>query len=573
MNVYKQNNKTDIYKICKSSALFIFLFIGPLILFKPAHDYTSIKNIAGYVFCILLSTAFILQKKRFRGERRTLVLLKAFFIWLICSSLIAPYGYGATRILENYLLYLLIFIIALNIKIEKRDVYLWLSAGFIASVMALCNFMGSERYVLSTFGNPNFFAGHMLMVFPLACALFLSEDNKQGERWILFAVALLFFISILASRSRAAIFASLFGLSTLIFLRYKKSAIIKKYSGYTTLLILSALFFPKFYYWLTTNIRWYIWSGTIKMIRVIPISGWGLGNFPFFYPFYRIREYFLQTEAAPITTQVHNEYLHLWVETGLIGLIIFLALVLFIIFYSAKKKGESRGFEDMCLSGCIAGLSAVLIDNIFSTNLRNPSTAMFFWFLLGVCAGYIGNKEEVNFSVSRYLWHTIAITSFVLSLFTSFYRIIPDVYYKRGVWAKEKGDYQTAIVNYSNTCIINAYNYEVWYKLAYIYGRTGNTEKAETLYLLINNHLFPHYAKTDYNLGVIYKDKKEYEKALYYYKWAEWLNPYDTDILCALASLNIVFLNDSDKAMDYINKVLTIDPKNEYANRIKGLLK
>ncbi|MCM8776657.1 MAG: O-antigen ligase family protein [Candidatus Omnitrophica bacterium] len=572
MKKQRKTRARDIYKIYKSVALFIFLFIGPLILFKPAYDYTTIKNITGYLLCILISAIFVINKKEFTIEKRTFIIFSGFAIWLLVSCFISPFGYGAAQALENYILYFLIFLVALNIKLDRKDIYLWVSAGFIASVIALGNFIGPRRYVVSTFGNPNFFAGHILMIFPLACALYLAGDNKKIERNLLLTCAILFFLSILATKSRAAILASVFSIATLIFLSYKRKEI-KKYSGYIVFFITAVFLSQRFYQWFITNIRWYIWRGAFKMIKLKPITGWGLGNFPFFYPYYRIREYFLQVESTPVTTQVHNEYLHIWVETGLMGLLLFLGLVLIIIISVRHKREESEKFDEMCIKGCIAGISAVLIDNIFSTNLRNPSTAMYFWFLLGVSTGYIKNKVEFRLNISRTLWYTIGITGFVMCVFTFYYRIVPDIYFKRGVWAREDGNLKKAIDNYSVVCILNPYNYEAWYKLAFAYGESGQLNKAEAIYLKINNYIFPHYAKTDYNLGVIYMRKGEYNKALSYYRWAEWFNPYDIDVLCTMASINIMFLNNIPEAVAYLDRVLTIAPENEYANRVKKMLK
>ncbi|MDD3725971.1 MAG: O-antigen ligase family protein [Candidatus Ratteibacteria bacterium] len=567
--------EVDIYKIYKVVALFFFLFLGPLILFKPAYDYTLIKNITGYVFCILLSVLFIIEKKEFTIETKIFIILLCFFIYLVFSSFIAPFGYAAARSLEDYLLYLLIFLVALNIRLEKQDVYFWFAAGFIASVVALCNFIGPGRYVISTFGNPNFFAGHILMLLPLALAFSFIKDDKRSAKLIFLVCAVLFFFSILATKSRAAILAAVFGISTLIFLNCKGN-FLKRYSGYIILFLTSALFYSRFYHWLIKNIRWYIWGGTLKMIKVKPIIGWGLGNFPFFYPYYRLREYFLQIESTPVTTQVHNEYLHIWVETGLVGLLLFLGLIFVVIisaYISYTNKNEKRGFDIMLLNGCIAGIMSVLVDNIFSTNLRNPSTAMYFWFLLGISAGYIRDKIQFRFSMSRYLWYITAMAAFVMCVFTSFYRVLPEVYFKRGVWAKDAGDLKEAIDNYLIVCAINPYNYEAWYKMAFAYGESGYINKAEEIYLKINNHLFPHYAKTDANLGTLYMRKGDYKKAIYYYKWAEWFNPYDIDVLCTISSIDIMFLNNIPEALSYLRKVLTIDPENEYANRVIDLLK
>ncbi|MBN1445131.1 MAG: O-antigen ligase family protein [Candidatus Omnitrophica bacterium] len=582
--------KTEVNpRIYERAALFIFLFAGPLIRFTPAYDYTLIKNIAGYLFCILLSALFIIKKKGFAFEIKNLAVFMVFAAWILLSSFTAPFGYGAARSLEDYILYFLVFICASNMDFNKKDVYIWVAAGIIASFTAIFNFIGPRKYVVSTFGNPNFFAGHIMMLIALASAMLFSKDIKKNERLFLAVFIISAFFGILATKSRAAISGTLFGTATLLFLVNIKGTFIKKWSPYMAILAAGALSYGYAYRWITTNIRWYIWNAALEMVKVKPLAGWGLGNFTFFYPYYRIREYFLQPEATPVTIHTHNEYLQILSETGIIGLILFLAFIVIIIENAVRNSAvhpqlnplpagtnpsRERDMQtgSLLIKGCISGIAAVLADNIFSTNLRNPSTAMYFWFLLGLAAGHV-KKHEIDFKLSRLLWYTAGAVGFIMCVFTSFYRISPEIYLKRGIWAKEAGDLRTAVDNYLVVCSMNPNNHEAWYKLAFAYGESGKLEEAKEIYLKINKYIFPHFAKTDANTGTIYLREGNFEKAFYYYKWAEWLNPYDKDVLCTIASIQLMFYNNVPEAVSYLNRVLTIDPENGYANRIINLLK
>ncbi len=578
----RKKNRIDGYRLGIMTALFLFLFVGPLITFKPAYDYTIVKNIMGYLFCLVLSAIFILQKKTFEFDMKNLVFFTTFALWSLFSSLTAPFGAGAAKEMENYILYFLIFLFAMNITLKKNDVYIWLSSGTIASLIALFNFLGPRRYVVSTFGNPNFFAGHMVMLVALAVSmLFMKIDRK--ERYLLISFFVISSVSVLATRSRAAISASVFGIATVMFLVYDRGAFIKKWGGYIVFFLAGILAYPHLYHWVMTDIRFYIWRGTLNLIGEKPLTGWGLGNFVFFYPYYRIREYFLQDVATPVTTQVHNEYLHLFSEIGVIGLLLFIGVIAIVIVNVFKEtsrndklkgRGKTAGqqWENIFIKGCIAGIVAVLLDNIFSTNLRNPSTAMYFWFLLGLCAGYIRKKETV-FKFSMVFWYAAGITAFTMCVFTSFYRIMPQVYLKRGIWAREVGKLKEAIDNYQVVCSVNPHNYEAFYKMAFAYGQSGHLKEAKEIYITINKYIFPHFAKTDANLGTVYLREGDVQRALYYYRWAEWFNPYDVDVLCGEASVYITFYGDIPKAVAYLKRVLTIDPKNGYANRVMELLK
>ena len=121
---------------------------------------------------------------------------------------------------------------------------------------------------------------------------------------------------------------------------------------------------------------------------------------------------------------------------------------------------------------------------------------------------------------------------------------------------------------YSAVCEANPYNYVGWYKLAFVYGKMGKLDSAERIYRHINRNLFPHFAKTDTNLGTIYMRRKQFEEALRYYAWAEWLNPYDVDVLNSTASIYIIHRRDHASAKRYLRRVLTIDPQNGYAVRV-----
>jgi O-antigen ligase len=645
-----RENKIDGYKLGITTAIFLFLFVGPLITFKPAYDYTIVKNIIGYLFCLVLSAVFIVQKKKFEFEMKNLLFFTVFALWTLFSSLTAPFGAGAAKEMENYILYFLIFLFAMNITLKKSDVYIWLSSGAIASLIALFNFLGPRKYVVSTFGNPNFFAGHLMMLIAIALSiLFMKIDRK--ERYLLILFLVISSVSVISTRSRAAISASIFGAATVMFLVHYRGLFIKKWGGYIVFFLAVILSYPRIHHWIMTDIRFYIWRGALNLIGEKPFTGWGLGNFVFFYPYYRIREYFLQDAATPVTTQVHNEYLHICSDTGIIGLLLFLGVLVIVIVNALRKsswyspltlilspkgrgekkeiispkgrgkkrdcfvasllamtrggnlamtrggdlamtrgntrndKGQGKGndrkvggktegekWEDIFIKGCIAGIVAVLVDNVFSTNLRNPSTAMYFWFLLGLCAGYVRIKET-DFQVSRVFWYAAGTVAFIMCVFTSFYRIMPQVYLKKGIWARESSNMREAIDNYQVVCSVNPHNYEAFYKMAFAYGGAGRLQEAKKVYLTINKYIFPHFAKTDANLGTVYLREGDIQNALYYYRWAEWFNPYDIDVLCGSASIYLTLYNNIPEAVTYLNRVLTIDPKNGYANRVMGLLK
>ncbi|MCS7180910.1 MAG: O-antigen ligase family protein [bacterium] len=550
----------------------IAFFLGILLVFKPAYDYTTIKNLSGFLFCIFLSIYFIFTEKEFEFSN-FIYLPIIFYTFLLISYFYAPFKFEAAKNLENYILYFLIFLISSNLEIEKKIFYIWIGTGIVASIIGISNFYGERHYAISTFGNPNFFAGHIIMVLCLSFSNILNGHLIEKEKYSIFFKSLdiscLFFglWALSVAQSRAAIMAFVVGISFVWYLNNIEEKGFIKYIAFFLVGFLLLVFSPKIISWYETNIRYYLWRGTWRMILKKPVFGWGLGNFIFFYPYFRVREYFLQPESTPVTNHPHNEYLEIWAETGIIGLLIFLLLVGWFIISSIKDK-KFKVF----LSGILGGIIAVLCDNIFSTNMRNPSTSMYFWFLIGLSAVYSKNSK-LNLNFSKYLWRIIFLSSFILVIFHSYFRILPQVYYRNGITAKELGYYKDAIENYQSVLKLNPNNYEVWYKLAYVYGMIGDYKKAEEIYLYINNYLFPHFAKTDANLGTLYMKKGEIEKALKYYKDSTYFNPYDEDVLCSIASIYLVYYNNIEEAVKYLKRVLKINPKNFYATKTMEFLK
>lgn len=554
-------------ELFENVSLLIFFFGGILLVYKPAYDYTVIKVVMGYLFTFLLSLKFILENKNLEFDYKKLISFILFSIYILFSSFTAPFKYGAASLLENYLLYFMIFILSSNLKIREEWIFYWLTASFIASTIGFFQYLTPKHYPISTFGNPNFYSGHIIMPICIGFSLLFSKKTKDEYKFLILIFLILSFITLIFTKSRASITAVAFGIATVYFLLNKERKI--KWAGYGIIILALGILSPLIYKEFLTNIRYFIWQGTLNLIKHKPIEGWGFGQFIYYYFYFRKREYFLQPEATPITNHAHNEYLEIWSEIGIIGLLIFLFLIYITVSSFFRKKNK---LESSVIAGFVGGIFAVMVDNIFSTNLRNPSTAMYFWFLLGVLNG-TSLKKSFSTGVSMAFFTVVVFVSFVMGIFSSYYRVLPQVYLKRAIWAKDLKNYKEAIKNYEIVCSLNPHNYTAWYKLAYVYGITGDYKKAEKTYLYINNYLFPHFAKTDTNLGTLYLKMGNYRKALSYYLYAEWLNPYDKDVLCSIASIYLIYYNNVDEAVKYLKRVLTIDPENRYANRVLKELK
>lgn len=109
-----------------------------------------------------------------------------------------------------------------------------------------------------------------------------------------------------------------------------------------------------------------------------PFFGIGPGNFP---EYYAGNEYRWFPGREPVPRQLHNSYLEVATETGLIGLILFLGVML-----SALRRGfQAAASADKRVSGlaaaCSYAFAAFLVASFFMPN----QDTKFMWILPGLC--------------------------------------------------------------------------------------------------------------------------------------------------------------------------------------------
>lgn len=121
------------------------------------------------------------------------------------------------------------------------------------------------------------------------------------------------------------------------------------------------------------GIRLVMWENTVQMIKSSPILGAGSGSF---YLDYADVVQGGEGWKYKVSDDPHNQYLHLWAEQGLPGLLL---LLLFICVCFSTVPATSYGILAVFL---LAGISATsLFNGHFSTFVEGR----LFWVMLGVC--------------------------------------------------------------------------------------------------------------------------------------------------------------------------------------------
>ena len=230
------------------------------------------------------------------------------------------------------------------------------------------------------FPDPHMFAFFLGMSFPLALALALGKDSQKRAMWM--ACASLIFVADLLTFSRGGYAGLIFGLMAFLIPLAWQSFWWRRYRIATSVLIFIVLasilaspigtrLFSSFSQEDNSNVeRLRLWQEAAENISLRPWLGTGLGNYPLLVkPSAEYRE--------PI--YAHNLYLDIALETGLIGLFLFVAFLFLGISAAWKKWRERQDIFSLALFSALILFSA---HAFFETPLFSVHVLPVFLLLL-----------------------------------------------------------------------------------------------------------------------------------------------------------------------------------------------
>lgn len=394
--------------------LYFFLFFIPLIPASFGFGYEHIKVIF-FIFSLnLLVLLIFLSSNKFKIPSTAINLAAFIFISIllvtsltginITQSLLGSYPYY-----QGWIVYLYLFIFSLVIsliKIDPLDIFkvLALSSLFV-SIISIRDFISLNLEnpqvpiyagrVISTFGQPNFYASFLLMNLPLIYFLYKKQTNDFKN--IAFISLVLSILGILISESRSAFLV--LAVVLLIFLINKSPFKKIIYSLIIVAIIFSSLISiytktgflwkeivePRTNQWLLSHSpskRTYIWEVSMQLFKERLLLGYGLENIEsaysdFFknmdYNFVKVPYYYSLKDLS--VNRSHNLILDILLFSGVGGAFawIFLNIVVF------KKLKASKLPQSKYL---ITGFSIFLFWSMF----QNYSIVqlIYFWTVVGL---------------------------------------------------------------------------------------------------------------------------------------------------------------------------------------------
>jgi O-antigen ligase len=195
------------------------------------------------------------------------------------------------------------------------------------------------------------------------------------------------------------------------------------------------------------NMRLDLWHAALQQWKLRPWLGTGSGTYLFYGRQFRTD----QMQLDPV--QVHNDYLHLLAEYGLVGGVLFLAFLgshLWNGWKSFERLGPKRvaissrlASNSMALQiGAIAAVAAYVIHSVVDFNLHIPANVLLLAFVFGILAnaGARHGPDPLPPGQSQIAWRLVAPTLAIIATIQCV-RLLPGEYFTeraRLAWQDDK---------------------------------------------------------------------------------------------------------------------------------------
>ncbi len=330
--------------------------------------------------------------------------ISLFIIALAISTIIASDKLAALGLLKGFFIdpLLVFWLIWQFIKKEDLLKLFWGLIGsgtFVALHTIILKILGNstaDGRVIGIFGySPNYVALFLapVAVLLIAYGLQLTAHRKYLLLMICGPILVISLAAIYFSGSRGGFLAILGGTGIFIlsnfwgWIRQRISAKI-----IIAILILSSLYISWTYFQpdfsvspenggriaTSNNLRWQIWETTLELAKEHPLLGVGLGNFQNAFGALTQNRPNFPEYITPMALTPHNIFLLFWLETGILGLVAFIWLLV-IFFHQALKNLNSK------YSPIILGvMSTLVLYGFIEASIWKNDLSIIFWVIWGM---------------------------------------------------------------------------------------------------------------------------------------------------------------------------------------------
>lgn len=451
---------------------------------------------------------------------------------------------------------------------------LW--AGFLAAGYGILQYFGIEFFwprvlnpfggrSVSTFGNPNFLSSYLVLLFPVAFALYLSAGRSAGRKFY-FLVMMAFFGALLCTLTRSSwlgLFVAMGITVAAVFVLERKFFTANRAVIIVPFIIMLALMI----FWPQSSVEGYhptvigrltesaeagktfygpwhqrrlIWSCAWHMAKENPLLGKGWGCFELFYPFYQGRHLFLPVYNGFRThaNNCHNEVLEIWSQTGLIGMGMYLwilaSIAAFFFFQVRRLTGERR----FLFIGFFASLCGMWVDNLLNVSLHFAVPGFLAWWNLGMFAGLapLGTSTVGTSQAWRKAVIVLLLIAGAFAVVRYGELFVAEMRFFTGFKLSKQNQIVAAIPHLEGAHRLQRLEVNNNYELANCYARGGDRDKALWGYaesLRANAG----YDEIYFNLATVLLQQGKYDQAITEYTRSIYINPLSMEAYNAMGSI------------------------------------
>ncbi len=558
--------------------LFLFYFfiiiILPLSYLKRTIDPVMTIRIFFLAFVLLIINLVILLKSRVYKDSFPILGQLIFLSWMgylllsalsLLKAVNLPEGiFDLTKVV---LFFILLITATLLLDFKKSNIIIvckavTVSAIIIASIGLIqyffnkLYFIPGANVVYSTFTNRNLFASILFLSLPFSLWCFYALPRKWSILSLISICFAFFVFTVVKTRSvwTANIFSFLVIL--LLILLSRRSHQLKKFifCRKTILLILlliiligSAVLLPApsqikqspvgrkdVTSTGTLDIRLRAWEKTIPMIREHFWLGVGIGNWKIMLPKYGVGG--MQTEKGRYQyLRPHNDFLWVWAESGILGIIFYVSVFVIFIFYTLKIIFGSSDKNDILLAlFLLFGICGYIIISSFSFPKERIYHSVILMLMIAITTVIYTKLHPA--SAKRTLLPgipTLIVSSLILVtlLFYCYFRLKSEIHLYFSMQARRAMNHRMQI--------------------------TALSDIDTRLYNMSPNGIPIHWFR-----GIAFYEINQIEFAYQDFTKAYQNHPHHIFILNNLASC-YELMDKHDKAVEFYNKVLNISPNFE----------
>ncbi len=623
----------------------IFIILIALIIVIPVVFYpfcvpvfTPIKDLSFHILTVFALSMWLLKiifsdRLYFRTSRLDSPIL--LYLLVGCLSLFWSINRDQSILaLPSFLAGpVLYFIVSRSLNKQKTINWLLLITVIVGTILGaygIFQYLGidfefwrgnvARGQVFGLFGNVNYYAEYIIVPLALALGLFLFKERTWNRVFLLVAI-LMMGIALLLTFTRSSYLAIAIAIPVILFLGHHSSDSDAQKKYYKKLMlallliavIASALVFVPHPFnkddmplgklknrisitALTSGPsvlrRVATWKFTWMMIEDRFLSGSGLGTYAYHSLKYQA-DFFSQGQNRDIyphgyAMQAHNEYLQVWSELGIIGLLSFLWII-FVYFRTVllalqKMKDENKGWT----IGLAGGVTAVLIDAFFAFPLQLTASLSLFWIFIGLTGAQIHliheNREEEEKRlkvqekadvknkviteqaggkvIRKAILSLLVIVMMIGAIFWVIKPFAARVYWYYGNQQIASQNQNQAIKMFERGLQWNPWQGELYYNIATILTDNGLNNKALEYFKKAEKYMDQHYLPQ--NIAIAYLKNGKMQEAIPYLEKAIHYQPKKKDMVPLYNSLGNTFitLKQYQRAEQSFLSAVEMDPSN-----------